>query len=134
MLLDSSAIVCAILREEGSERLHELLNQAKVVAVATPCLLEAGLVLSGRGVDARVVLPPFLDALKAERIAFREEHQRVALDAFLRFGRGRHAAQLNFGDCMSYAVARVSGLPLVYEGEDFGRTDLPLLHRLDVAG
>ena len=131
MLLETSAIVCAILREPGSERLQELLNLAKIVAVATPCLLEAGLVLSGRGVDARIALPAFLDALHAERIPFRDEHQRVALAAFLRFGRGRHPAQLNFGDCMSYAVARVSGLPLIYKGDDFGRTDLPLLHRLD---
>ena len=131
MLLETSAIVCAILREPGSERLQELLNLAKIVAVATPCLLEAELVLSGRGVDARIALPAFLDALHAERIPFRDEHQRVALAAFLRFGRGRHPAQLNFGDCMSYAVARVSGLPLIYKGDDFGRTDLPLLHRLD---
>ncbi len=134
MLLETSAIVCAILREAGSERLHELFSQAKIVAVATPCLLEAGLVLSGRGVDERVALPAFLDALHAERIPFRDEHQRVALSAFLRFGRGRHPAQLNFGDCMSYAVARVSGLPLVYKGDDFGRTDLSLLHRLDGPG
>lgn len=132
MLLETSAIVCAILREPGSGRLHALLNQAKIVAVATPCLLEAGMVLSGRGVDARVALPEFLEALHAERIPFRDEHQRVALAAFLRFGRGRHPAQLNFGDCMSYAVARVSGLPLVYTGDDFGRTDLNPLHRLDV--
>ena len=55
MLLETSAIVCSILGEAGSERLHELLNQARIVAVATPSLLEAGLVLTGRGVDARVV-------------------------------------------------------------------------------
>ena len=132
MLLETSAIVCATLREAGSERLHELLNQARIVAVATPSLLEAGLVLTGRGVDARVVLPEFLDALRAERSSFRDEHQQVALAAFLRFGRGRHPAQLNFGDCMGHAVARVSELPLVHNGADFGRTDLTLLHRLDV--
>ena len=134
MLLETSAIFCAILREPGSERLHELLNEAKIVAVATPCMVEAGLVLSGRGVDARVVLPELHEALRAERIPFRDEHQRVALTAFLRFGRGRHPVPLNFGDCMSYAVARVSGLPLVYKDDDFGQTDLSLLHRLDGPG
>jgi len=132
MLLETSAIVCAIMREPGAERLQALLNQAKIVAVSTPSLLEAGLVLSGRGIDARVEIPNFLDALYAERIPFRDEHQRIALSAFLRFGRGRHPAQLNFGDCMSYAVARLSGLPLLYKGDDFGQTDLTLLHRLDV--
>jgi len=132
MLLETSAIVCAILREPGVERLQAFLNQAKIVAVATPSLLEAGLVLCGRGVDARIEIPNFLDALHAERIPFRDEHQRIALSAFLRFGRGRHPAQLNFGDCISYAVARLSGLPLLYKGNDFGQTDLTLLHRLDV--
>lgn len=48
----------------------------------------------------------------------------MALSAFLRFGKGRHAARLNFGDCLSYAYAAVTGLPLVYKGETFGLTDL----------
>ena len=57
-------------------------------------------------------------------IPFTEEHYDAAVDAFERFGKGRHPAALNFGDCLTYAVARLSGLRLLYIGEDFARTDL----------
>jgi ribonuclease VapC len=58
-------------------------------------------------------------------VAFNEEHLDVATTAFLRFGRGRHPAALNFGDCKAYAVASVASLPLLFTGEDFARTDIP---------
>ena len=66
----------------------------------------------------------FLRRLDAEVVPFNEEHLDAALAAFIRFGRGRHPAALNFGDCMSYAVASVSGMPLLFTGEDFSRTDI----------
>ena len=56
--------------------------------------------------------------------AFHEEHLDAAITAFLRFGRGRHPAALNFGDCMTYAVASVAGMPLLFTGDDFSRTDI----------
>ena len=59
--------------------------------------------------------------LEAEVIPFHEEPMDAAITALLRFGRGRHAAGLNFGDCMSYAVAAVAGMPLLFTGEDFRR-------------
>jgi ribonuclease VapC len=62
--------------------------------------------------------------LGAESHPFTPAHLALAREAFLRFGKGRHPAALNFGDCMSYAVARVEGLPLLWVGEDFGRTDV----------
>jgi ribonuclease VapC len=67
----------------------------------------------------------------ADVLDCRRQHSEVAIAAFSRFGKGRHRARLNFGDCMSYAFARVSGLALVYTGEDFGFTDLERLVRLD---
>jgi ribonuclease VapC len=60
-------------------------------------------------------------------ISFEEEHARVAAEAFARFGKGRHRAALNFGDCMSYAVAKLARQPLLCTGEDFARTDLKLV-------
>ena len=56
---------------------------------------------------------------------FGEAHWREALAAYRRFGRGRHRANLNFGDCLSYAVARLAGEPLLFVGDDFAATDLP---------
>jgi ribonuclease VapC len=66
----------------------------------------------------------FLRRVKADAVPFNQEHLDAAAAAFLRFGRGSHPASLNFGDCMSYAVAAVAGLPLLYTGEDFARTDI----------
>jgi ribonuclease VapC len=57
-------------------------------------------------------------------VVFNEEHLDAATTAFIRFGRGRHPAALNLGDCMSYAVASVAGMPLLFIGDDFPQTDI----------
>ena len=132
ILLDSSAIVCAVMREPEAPLLAKRLEAARVVAVGAPTLLECGMVLMRRGVDARRVVPGYMEAIGAETLDFRAEHVSIALGAFDRFGKGSaHRAQLNFGDCISYTLAFVTGLTLVYKGDDFGLTDLPRLDRLD---
>ncbi len=125
MVLDSSAIVAIHLREPGHERLIERIGAAEVVVVGVPTLLETTMVLTARlGQDARPMLAAFLRRVEAEVVAFHEEHLDAATGAFLRFGRGRHPAALNFGDCMSYAVASVAGMALLFTGDDFARTDI----------
>ena len=125
MVLDSSAIVALHLKEPGYERLIKAIDNADVIVVGAPTMLEAAMVLSARlGQDARPMLLAFLRRLHAEVMAFNEEHLDVAIAAFLRFGRGRHPAALNFGDCMAYAVASVANMPLLFVGEDFSRTDI----------
>jgi len=125
MVLDSSAIVAIHLQEPGYERLIEAIDKAEVVVVGVPTLLETAMVLTTRlGQDARPLLFAFLRRLDAEVVAFNQEHLDAATAAFLRFGRGRHPAGLNFGDSMSYAVAAVAGMPLLFTGEDFARTDI----------
>ena len=125
MVLDSSAIVAIHLKEPGHERLIEAIENAEVVVVGVPTLLEAAMVLTTRlGQDARPLLYALVRRLEAEVVAFSEEHLDAATAAFLRFGRGRHPAGLNFGDCMSYAVAVVASMPLLFTGEDFARTDI----------
>ena len=124
-MLDTSAIVAIVLREPGFEDLLGKIEQARVVAVGTPTLTECSMVLSSRlQVDARLVIRSVLRRMNAQVVPFTEEHLDAAADAFLRFGRGRHPAGLNFGDCLSYAVASVSGLPLLFTGDDFTRTDI----------
>ena len=125
MVLDSSAIVAIHLREPGHERLIDRIDAAEVVVVGVPTLLESAMVLTARlGQDARPMLFAFLRRLEAEVVPFNEEHLDAAATAFIRFGRARHPAALNFGDCMSYAVASVAGMPLLFAGEDFKRTDI----------
>ena len=126
MILDSSAIVSVILAEPGKERILERIAGASIVAVGAPTLVETAMVLSSRiGRDARPLLGDFLREMEVEVVPFGVEHWEAAVDAFLRFGKGRHAAGFNFGDCLTYAVARLSGLPLLFTGEDFSQTDLP---------
>ena len=65
-----------------------------------------------------------LRRMRAEVVPFTQDHYEAAIGAFLRFGRGRHPAALNFGDCLSYAVAAIAGLPLLYTGDDFARAGI----------
>jgi ribonuclease VapC len=117
------------LKEPGHERLLEVIDEAiaeaEVFVVGVPTLLETAMVLTARlGQDARPLLLAFLRGIEAEVVAFNQEHLDSATTAFLRFGRGRHPAALNFGDCMAYAVASVAGMPLLFTGGDFTRTDI----------
>lgn len=127
MIVDSSAIVGVLLDEPDRPSLVERIARAEMVAVAAPTVLEAGMVLSARlGRDAAALLEGFLTAIDAVVIEFGPEHWPVALDAWRRFGRGRHPAALNLGDCISYAAARIAGLPLLAKGDDFPQTDIEL--------
>ena len=125
MILDTSAIIRAVVREPGYERIFERMSAAPMLAVGAATLLETAMVLSSKLVrEPRQQLRRFLREMEIEVIPFTAEHYEVAVDAFERFGKGRHPAALNFGDCLTYAVARLSGLPLLYTGNDFARTDL----------
>jgi len=126
MILDSSAIVAVMLAEPGYEEIRERIGAAEFLGVGAPTVVESGIVLSARiGRDARPELNEFLRVAEAEVIPFGLEHFHAAIDAFLRFGKGKHPASLNFGDCLSYGIASVAGLPLLYTGKDFSRTDIP---------
>ncbi len=125
MVLDTSAVVALYLKEPGCDRIAERIEGATAVLIGAPTLTETVMVLSSRlGADVRPLLMAYLRLKNAEIVDFTEEHFYAAADAFLRFGKGRHPAGLNFGDCMSYAVAAISGMPLLYIGDDFARTDI----------
>jgi ribonuclease VapC len=79
------------------------------------------------GPRGKTALARFLQENSIQTAAFDEAHASAALDAYSRFGQGRHAAALNFGDCCTCAVASVEGEPLLCIGDDFARTDLPLV-------
>jgi ribonuclease VapC len=88
-------------------------------------MFEAQLVMVNKvGKVGRRLTDEFADTFGVERIGFGEPHLRVAIEAHLRYGKGRHPAKLNFGDCMSYATARVADKPLLFVGNDFARTDI----------
>ena len=125
MVVDSSALVSILIEESGHERLLQKALDAKVTVVGAPLAYEAAMVLSRRlNKDARPMLNGLLRYIGAEIVPFTEEHYEAAVSAFLRYGKGRHPAGLNFGDCMSYALAVVSGSPLLCIGDDFSKTDI----------
>lgn len=125
MILDSSVIVAIVHRESGYTDLVETLAAADTLAIATPTLLESGIVIEARlGVDAEAILDRFLTDFEVARIPFGEHHWREALAAYRRYGRSRHPAALNFGDCIAYATARLADEPLLFVGEDFAHTDI----------
>jgi ribonuclease VapC len=95
------------------------------VLVPASCYLEVAMVIAGRkGPDSRPEIDALLGRLRARLVPFVEEHARAAADAFLRYGKGRHPAGLNFGDCMAYAVAKAEGARLMFTGDDFAKTDV----------
>ena len=127
MILDTSAIVAILFQEPGFEILLDKLGAAPGAAVGVPTLTEASIVISARlRRDARAVLSRFLMEGSIAAVPFGEEHYGTAVDAWLRYGKGRQRATLNFGDCMAYAVAKVAGQPLLCTGNDFVLTDLEL--------
>lgn len=128
MILDSSAIVAILLREPDHQGLLDRLAAAEAAAVGAPTLTECGIVLSARlGAQGKTLLARFVQEAGVTVIPFTAEHHSAALDAYLRYGKGRHAAALNFGDCMTYAAARLAAMPLLCVGEDFAQTDLTLV-------
>jgi ribonuclease VapC len=125
MTLDSSALVAILFAEPGYLELVDAILAADVVRVGAPTLAETGLVLAGRrGSTVGRELDGLVRELGVTIVAFGEAEWQRALDAFNRYGRGRHAAALNFGDCLAYAMAAVAGDTLLFVGQDFGKTDI----------
>jgi ribonuclease VapC len=127
VILDSSAVVAILLKEPEADELEAKVAAASTLGIGAPTFVETLMVLSSRfDRDAGRHLEGFLGRSEAVVVSFSEEHARVAAEAFARFGKGRHRAALNFGDCMSYAVAKLAGQPLLCTGRDFVKTDLKL--------
>jgi ribonuclease VapC len=125
VIVDTSALIAITFREPGHLGLITKLASAASAGIGTPTLAEAGLVLAARlRRDPRDLLVRLLGEFSIEEVPFGDVHWKEAVDAYLRFGRRRHKAQLNFGDCLTYAVARLAGEPLLFTGNDFTETDL----------
>lgn len=128
MILDTSAIVAIIRREGGYERIEQAIAAFPSAGAGTPTLAEAGIVLTARlGLRGRSLLVRFIYETKVVPVLFQEDHWREAVAAHARFGKGRHPAKLNFGDCLTYAVAKLADQPLLTLDEGFAHTDLELV-------
>lgn len=122
--VDTSAILAVIRAEDDAERIARILSDYDWM-IGAPTVLECRMVVHGSGDEAdRRGLDLVLSYPAGRIVDFGANHLAAAQSAFERFGKGRHPAKLNFGDCMSYAIARVADAPLLYKGGDFVLTDI----------
>ncbi|MBE1502731.1 ribonuclease VapC [Amycolatopsis lexingtonensis] len=128
MILDSSAVIATIMGEPMARALGNAIGAAPACRIGAPTLVETTLVLVHKeGPHGKALLADFLQQRRFDVISFGDAHWRAAQMAFVRFGKGRHPAGLNFGDCLTYATAFVAGEPLLCVGDDFPQTDLELV-------
>ncbi|MBV8331585.1 MAG: type II toxin-antitoxin system VapC family toxin [Candidatus Eremiobacteraeota bacterium] len=128
MIVDSSAIVAVVFQEPDYAKVAHALDRSEVAAIGAPTVTETGIVLGHRlGFRRLGLLHRFLQEFDISIVPFEEAHWTEAVAAYEAFGRGRHPAALNFGDCLSYALAKVAGRPLLCVGNDFAKTDLELV-------
>jgi ribonuclease VapC len=125
MVIDTSAIVAMLFDEPGADAFRAPCGGRPVVLVSAVSRVEAAFVIEGRKGDAgRIRLNRFLEFLGAELIPVSADQAKVACGAFRCYGKGRHPANLNFGDVFAYALAKTTGEPLLFKGDHFSRTDL----------
>ena len=125
MVIDTSAVL-AILQDEPERRnFAESIEAADARWMSAATWVETSIVIEARyGSDGLRDFDRLMERVAAEIVPVDVEQARAAREAFRRFGKGRHRAGLNFGDCFSYALARVLGEPLLFKGGDFSQTDL----------
>lgn len=125
MIVDSSALLSILQKEDDYVAIVEAMNAAEEISINAATLLETSMVVAGKtGPNGLTDLDRLLAEAEVDVVPFTASHAAVARDAFLRFGKGRHAAGLNFGDCIAYATAKLASQPLLFKGDDFQRTDI----------
>ncbi len=128
MFVDASAIIAILAKEPELPLMRDKLNAARQVLVSPLAVYEASVgfarILEGNLVTSAAGVRDFLFATKAQIIPIDDAIGELALDAFRQYGKGRHRASLNMGDCFSYACAKIHRVPLLFKGNDFIHTDI----------
>jgi len=125
LVVDTSALIAILAAEAECERFAGRIVDAAAPSMSAANFLECGMVMSSRsGERGLSMLDRLMGRLVVDISAVDAQQARVALDAHLRFGRGRHPAKLNYGDCFAYALAKTTNAPLLFKGDDFAHTDL----------
>ncbi|GAN98165.1 MULTISPECIES: type II toxin-antitoxin system VapC family toxin [Komagataeibacter] len=129
IVLDTSVLVAILRGEPDADDFLARIVDTDRCLLSSVSLLETSMVLAGRSAspDAWTGLDQLIEAAGVEIVPFSAEQAALAREAFICFGKGRHPAGLNFGDCASYALAKAHNLPLLFKGNDFTQTDIATL-------
>jgi ribonuclease VapC len=126
MIIDTSALLAILYQEEDAIYFAEAIAAAPVGQMSAANFLEAAINIDVHGdAEASRQLDTFIRRAGIEIRSVTLEQAQIARQAYLDFGKGRHPAGLNFGDCFAYALVRETGEPLLFKGNDFGKTDIP---------
>ena len=125
MVIETSALVAMLTDEPDAQRFEAAVEADPVRLMSTASYLEAAIVIEQRfGEPGGRELDLWLHRAGVDLVSVDAEQAEVARSAYRRFGKGRNRAGLNYGDCFAYALAKVSGEPLLYKGDDFANTDI----------
>jgi len=128
MVIDSSALIAVLRNEPEGDAFRRSILRAEVRLLSAVSKLEASILAIGLGDPAGALdLDDLLRELTVVVVPFDEHHADIARDAFARYGKGRHPAGLNFGDCAAYALAIAEAEPLLFKGTDFDATDVEVV-------
>ena len=124
--VDSSALIAVLFHESGAQALLDAMKNANHLVISAPTLAETAIVFDSR---AHPLTKPddvgiLLSLLDISIIPFDDTHASIARKAYLQYGKGRHKAALNMGDCFAYALAKAIDAPLLFKGKDFTQTDI----------
>ena len=129
MVVDTSALIAIVYRESDHERLERAIGQGNTRLLSAASALEASIVVARRAgpagaQHALAILDSVVQSLGLTIEPVTAPHVILARNAYLRYGKGMNIASLNYGDCFSYALAKDSGEPLLFKGDDFAQTDI----------
>ena len=120
--MDTSAVMACCLGEEGYEKFEVILTGNAQLVMSAPTRLELAIVSLHKNIHLRV--DQSIQIYQIQIAPFTPAHAALAIEGFAKYGKGRHPAALNFGDCCAYALAKSMNLPLLYKGQDFAQTDI----------
>lgn len=128
MFVDASALTAILTSEQDARELLARMQNSSERLTSPLAIWETTIAVARRlGLeikDAQLAVEDFLKLAKIDVLAVPPEARDLAIDAYTRYGKGRHPAALNFGDCFAYACARAANAPLLYKGDDFPQTDI----------
>lgn len=125
IVVDTSALIAILNKEPDALIYAEAIAEADPPLISAATLVELNIVMLNRhGVKAAQIVDKLIQEGGFQVESFTIQHAELARDAYARYGKGQQAAGLNYGDCFSYALAKATGLPLLFKGQDFSKTDI----------